>query len=30
MLQQLGLKMEVMKTMVTVMVIDHAERPSPN
>jgi uncharacterized protein (TIGR03435 family) len=30
MLQQLGLKMEVMKTMVPVMVIDHAERPSAN
>lgn len=30
MLQQLGLKMEVMKTMVTVMVIDHTERPSAN
>jgi len=30
MLQQLGLKMEVMKTPVKVMVIDHAERSGPN
>lgn len=30
MLQQLGLKMEVMKTPVKVMVIDHAEKPGAN
>jgi uncharacterized protein (TIGR03435 family) len=30
MLQQLGLKMEVMKTPVKVMVIDHVEKPSAN
>ena len=30
MLQQLGLKMEVIKTPVKVMVIDHAEKPSAN
>jgi uncharacterized protein (TIGR03435 family) len=30
MLQQLGLKMERVKTMVDVMVIDHAELPSAN
>lgn len=29
-LQQLGLKMEVIKTPVKVMVIDHAEKPSAN
>jgi uncharacterized protein (TIGR03435 family) len=28
--QQLGLKIERVKTMVPVMVIDHAEKPGPN
>ena len=28
--EQIGLKLEVMKTPVKVMVIDHVEKPSPN